>query len=247
MNKPTHRISNVTESSFVLHFSLNDTLKYCNFVPDIENRISQCVKSLIGRCVDQNYYISTIDQHQLNWVKENPAPSLNYAHFVLNALHVRSDASDNIFSVKIQIDSTKHDYNKDIIDGVRAGDFILIPRAVIVYGEEGYFYYLKPFLENDPDRECPAGGVKLIGFDFYYLPKTVKMSVSSVEEAQQIIDEFRKLDKVAPKEESFLPGGWGTNKTPDIYYPEYQPTYNGVRLHVDIEPTTGNDQGSVVN
>lgn len=204
MYKPTNRISNVTESSFVVHFSLNDTLKYCKFVPDIENRISQCMKSIIGRCVDQNYYISSIDQHQLNWVKENPAPTLNYAHFILNSLHVRSDASDNIFSVKIQMDSSQFSYNKGIIDGIRNGDYILIPRAVIVYGEEGDFYYLKPFQTPDPEREYPAGGVKLIGFDFFYLPKTVNMQVSSVEEAQRIVDEFQKQHKLTPKEESAI-------------------------------------------
>lgn len=238
MNKPTNRISNVTETSFVLHFSLNDTLKYCKFTKDIEERISQCVKSLVGPCVDQNYYISEIDTHRLDWIKESPAPSLSTAPFVLNSAHIRDDASGNIFSVKIQMDSTQFNYNKGIIDGVRAGEYFLIPRAVIVYGDQGYFYYLKPFQEPGLELEYPVGGVKLIGFDFFFLPKTLTASVGFEKEAQKVVDGWKEQAKPEPKED-LIPGGWGTNKTPDIRYPEHQPTYNGVRLSVNENKNQG--------
>lgn len=236
MNQPTNRISNVTESSFVLHFSLNDTLKYCKFTKDIEERISQCVKSLVGPSVDQNYYISEIDTHRLDWVKESPAPSLSTAPFVLNSAHIRDDASGNIISVKIQMDSSRFNYNKGIIDGVRAGEYFLIPRTVIVYGDQGYFYYVKPFQEPSLAFEYPVGGVKLIGFDFFYLPKTLQISVSSLEEARDIFDEFHRQTKPESKED-IIPGGWGTNKSPDIRYPEFQPTYNGIRLSIGNDET----------
>lgn len=236
MNQPTNRISNVTESSFVLHFSLNDTLKYCKFTKDIEERISQCVKSLVGSGVDQNYYISEIDTHGLNWVKENPAPSLSTAPFVLNSAHIRDDASGNIISVKIQMDSSQFNYNKGIIDGVRAGEYFLIPRTVIVYGDQGYFYYVKPFQEPSLAFEYPVGGVKLIGFDFFFLPKTLTASAGFEKEAQKVVDGWKEQVKPESKED-LIPGGWGTNKTPDIRYPEHQPTYNGVRLSSDNNET----------
>lgn len=236
MNQPTNRISNVTESSFVLHFSLNDTLKYCKFTKDIEEKISQCVKSLVGPSVDQNYYISEIEIHSLDWVKESPAPSLSTAPFVLNSTHVRDDASGNIISVKIQMDSTQFNYNKGIIDGVRAGDYILIPRAVVVYGDQGYFYYLKPFQEPGLELEYPVGGVKLIGFDFFFLPKTLTTTEALETEALKVFDDWKEQAKPEPKE-GLIPGGWGTNKSPDIRYPEHQPMYNGIRLSSDNNET----------
>jgi len=230
-----NRVSNISENSFVLHFGIKEMIDYCGYNLHNAHRVTKALKELVkaNALTGQQFYITQIQRCDFFDISNSPFPSLSNANFNFNTGQLRTDASGNILSVKIQSDNYDRDYRNLIIDGLQKSLFLMIPRAVVEQGE--HLHYIMPF--RGEDEECPAGDVKIIAFDFFFGQKTLSFEVTAADEMAEVIETINKRAQKETQPEDTNKGGWGTNKSPDIRYPEFQPTYNGIRLSIGNDET----------
>lgn len=211
-----NRVTNVTDSSFVLHFGITEMINYCNYNGYNIGRVTKAIRKIAEDFITlpQQFYISLIDSSQFFDISNNPLPTLNGANHSFNTANLRADASGNILSIRIQCDTAGRDYQHLIIEGIKKGEFVLIPRVVT---QQGIFnHYMIPF-RGDKEDESPVGEIKILAFDFYNVRSSLEIYTKAPENSPQGTAELEELIAAAfpLKEEEQSKGGWSTNTFPN--------------------------------